>query len=119
MRFPDITYITYITYDDLPPDADPHTKVPAWVPTLAVEVISDSNTPAEMSRKLGDYFEAGVALVWYVNPPTRTVSVYRSLTDCVTLGENDELDGGTVLPGLRISIRDWFERALRVRRPDA
>ena len=116
VRFPDVAFISY---DDLPPDADPHTKVPAWVPTLAVEVISESNTIGEMSRKLRDYFEAGVALVWYVDPPTRSVRVYRSLTDCVTLGENDELDGGTVLPGLRISIRDWFERALRVRRPDA
>ena len=48
---------------------------------------------------------------------TRNASL--GLTDCVTLGENDELDGGTVLPGLRISIRDWFERALRVSRPDA
>ena len=111
-RLPDVAFISY---DQIPEDADPNTAVPDWIPSLAVEVISESNTKAEMPRKLKDYFEAGVKLVWYVDPPTRSVRVYRSPETFDTRGENDELDGDDVLPGFRVSIKDWFDRALRVR----
>ena len=42
--------------------------MPALAPDLAVEVLSESNTRAEMDRKLRDYFAAGVLLVWYFDP---------------------------------------------------
>ena len=112
VRFPDLAFIAY---DNIPDEADPHTAVPEWIPTLAVEVISKKNTKAEMARKLRDYFEAGVELVWYVDPPTRSVRVYRSPDTFVTLTDADSLDGENVLPGFHISIREWFDRALRVR----
>ncbi len=112
VRFPDLAFIAY---GNIPEEADPHTAVPSWVPTLAVEVISKKNTKAEMARKLRDYFEAGVELVWYVDPPTRSVRVYRSPADCVTLTDADMLDGENVLPGFQVSIREWFDRASRVR----
>jgi len=43
------------------------------------------------------------------------VQVYRSPKTFITKGEQDELDGKDVLPGFRVSIRDWFDRSLRVR----
>lgn len=64
-----------------------------------------------MARQLRDYFKAGVELVWYVDPSDRTVLVYHSLESVVTLTECDDLDGEHLLPGFRLSIRDWFERA--------
>lgn len=112
VRFPDVAFIAY---ENIPEDADPKTAVPDWIPSLAVEVVSESNTKAEMARKLKDYFDAGVKLVWYVDPPTRSVWVYHSPEDFVTKSEHEELDGEDVLPGFRVSIRDWFDRALRVR----
>ena len=112
VRFPDVSFIAY---ENIAEDADPLTAVPDWVPSLAVEVISESNTKAEMARKLKDYFDAGVKLVWYVDPPTRSVRVYHSPDNFITKTEHDELDGEDVLPGFLVSIRDWFERALRVR----
>ncbi len=112
VRFPDAAFIAY---ENIPEDADPNTAVPDWIPSLAVEVISESNTKAEMARKLKDYFDAGVKLVWYADLPTRTVRVYHSPENFVTKSEHDELDGEDVLPGFRVSIRDWFDRALRVR----
>ena len=112
VRFPDVAFISY---ENIPEDADWKTAVPDWIPSLAVEVISKNNTKAEMARKLRDYFDAGVKLVWYVDPPTRTVEVYRSPAAFVTKSEDEELDGEDVLPGFRVSIRDWFDRALRVR----
>ncbi len=75
---------------------------------LAVEVVSRSNTEAEMERKLDDYFHSGVRLVWIADPETRTVRVHTSRNQKTVLGENDTLDGGDVLPGLSISVREWF-----------
>ena len=112
VRFPDVAFIGY---DRIPQDADPATPVPDWIPTLAVEVLSPSNTKQEMARKLRDYFAAGVELVWYVDPSDRTVRVYHSPEAVVTLTEADELDGEHLLPGFRLSIRDWFDRATRIR----
>jgi len=84
--------------------------VPRWAPDLAVEVLSPSNTPAEMARKLRDYFGAGTLLVWIVDPERRTVTVHTSATDCHTLTEADTLDGGEVLPGFTLAVRRIFER---------
>ncbi len=112
VRFPDVAYIAY---DRIPEGADPSTPVPDWIPTIAVEVLSRSNTKAEMTRKLRDYFEAGVELVWYVDPSDRTVRVYHSPEAVTTLTEADDLDGEQILPGFRLSIRDWFDRASRIR----
>ena len=47
-------------------------------PDLAIEVLSESNTPAEMERKLKEYFAAGMQLVWYFDPRARTVTVYTA-----------------------------------------
>jgi Uma2 family endonuclease len=112
VRFPDVSFIGY---DRIPEGADPATPVPDWIPSLAVEVLSPGNTKAEMARKLRDYFEAGVELVWYVDPSDRTVRVYHSPEAVVTLTEADDLDGEQLLPGFRLSIRDWFHRASRIR----
>ena len=112
VRFPDVAFIAY---DRIPEGADPATPVPDWIPSLAVEVLSAGNTKAEMARKLRDYFEAGVELVWYVDPSDRTVRVYHSPESVVTLTDADDLDGEQILPGFRLSIRDWFDRASRIR----
>ncbi len=106
VRFPDVSFIAW---DNIPPDADPATPMPDWVPSLAVEVISTGNTRGEMKRKLTDYFTAGVELVWYVYPKERVVRAYTSETECRTLTEDNTLDGGSVLPGFQLSVRQLFE----------
>jgi Uma2 family endonuclease len=108
VRLPDVSFISW--------DRFPNRELPAepildMAPDLAVEILSESNTEAEMERKLHEYFAAGAQLAWYVDPEQRTVHVYTSPTDVLMLSEEDVLDGGTVLPGFRISIRDWFTRA--------
>lgn len=75
---------------------------------LAVEVISPSNTRREMERKLGDYFAAGVVIVWLVYPKTREVVVYSSPNSSATLRGEDVLDGGVVLPGFSVSVAQLF-----------
>lgn len=78
------------------------------VPDLGIEVLSKGNTKAEMERKLKEYFAAGVRCVWMLDLKRREVKVYSSPQDFVVLTEDDELDGGDILPGFRYPIRDWL-----------
>jgi Uma2 family endonuclease len=108
-----IPEVSFLAWERLPNRERPERPIPDLAPDLAVEVISEGNTEAEMERKLRDYFGAGVRLVWYVDPEPPRVRVYTSLTEMTTLTESDTLDGGDLLPGFAVSIRDWFERAWR------
>ena len=75
---------------------------------LAVEVLSPSNTKAEIARKLHEYFEGGTRLAWIVDHRAGTVRVHTSPTEFVTLTAADTLDGGAVLPGFALPLADLF-----------
>jgi Uma2 family endonuclease len=77
-------------------------------PDLAVEVISPGDTYTEVQDKVCDWLEAGTKMVILVMPRRRAVTVYRSLSDIVMLGETDTLEGGDVVPGWRIPVRELF-----------
>ena len=110
VRIPDVSVVSW---DRFPGRRVTREPVPAIAPDLAVEVLSESNTRTEMDRKLGDYFAAGARLVWYLDPEDRTVRVYTSVDKVTLLDQSGTLDGGDVLPGFALPIREWFERAER------
>ncbi len=64
-----------------------------------------------MTRKLRDYFTAGVRLVWLIDPRTRTAKSYSGLDQCESIGKSGALSGGDVLPGFELSLRDLFAEA--------
>jgi Uma2 family endonuclease len=81
-------------------------------PDLAVEVVSPSDLKDVKQRieyKLARYLAAGVPLVWMVYPERREVEVHRPGQPMTTVGIDGALDGGDVLPGLTIAVRDIFE----------
>jgi Uma2 family endonuclease len=110
VRAPDLSFISW---KRMPNQEIPRDPIAPLVPDLAVEVISKSNTKAEMDRKLREYFQAGCKLAWYVYPKGRTVHVFTSVRKSAILTEADKLDGGKVLPGFSLSIRKWFREADR------
>jgi Uma2 family endonuclease len=79
------------------------------IPDLAIEVISPSNIAEEVIKKIGEYFKANVRRVWVVYPVDRLVYIYESPKQAVILDINDELDGGDILPGFRLSLAELFE----------
>lgn len=105
MRIPDVSFVSH---ERLKNSGFPEAAAPRMAPELAVEVISRSNTREEMERKLGEYFEAGTKAVWYVYPKTRKIVAYTSPESFNELDENDTLDGGEVLPGFRLNLKDLF-----------
>jgi len=105
VRIPDVAFTGW---DQLPGRRSPSAPVPRLAPNLAVEVLSRSNTPGEMRAKRQDYFSAGVQLVWEIDPAARTVAVYSAPLSSTSLGAGDILDGGLVLPGFSVPVRELF-----------
>jgi Uma2 family endonuclease len=105
VRIPDVSFIAR---SRLPGGKLPREAMPRLAPNLAVEVLSKSNTVREMSRKLEDYFEAGVELVWFVDPRTRTVKVFTSPGKFTVLKGAQSLTGGAVLPGFKVKVGEIF-----------
>jgi Uma2 family endonuclease len=112
VRIPDVSFISWDRY---PGDEVPDEGISSFLPNLAVEVLSPSNTKGEMDRKLRDYFLAGVELVWVVDPKTQTAKAYTSPEDVRRIGKTGSLDGGAVLPGFRLTLKELFARTKRRR----
>ncbi len=61
-----------------------------------------------MDRKLREYFQAGVRLVWYIEPKSRTALAYTAVEEWTEIGPNDSLLGGEVLPGFELPLAQLF-----------
>jgi Uma2 family endonuclease len=105
VRGPDVAYASW---DRFPERKVPEQPIPTLAPDLAVEVLSESNTPKEMERKRGEYFSQGVSVVWEIDPSTRTATVYTPDGNETHLTESDRLDGGDVLPGFSLELSELF-----------
>ena len=110
VKLPDVAFVGWHRFPKQPLARRP---VPALVPDLVVEVLSETNTAAEMDRKLKQYFESGVTLVWYIDPRTRSARVFTSPSDVMEVDEAGVLTGARLLPGLRLCLQSLFERADR------
>ncbi len=78
-------------------------------PDLAVEVISPSEHAADIDLKTQKYLEYGTKLVWVIYPKTQRIVVYSSgMQSGSTVDINGTLDGGDVLPGFTLPVRDIF-----------
>ena len=114
VRMPDVSFTNW---DRVSGRTVPDEPVPDLAPNLAVEVLSEGNTRAEMERKLQEYFLSEVQLVWYIDPRKRTVRVFTSPDDVTELGEADTLDGGDVLPGFAVEVARLFDQLTPTAKP--
>lgn len=110
VRIPDVSFFLWNRFPDRELPSEP---VPSLAPDLAVEVLSENNTPQEMERKRREYFLAGVRAVWEIDARTRTARVYSSPEQFATVGETDVLEAGDFLPGFRLELAEIFRRAGR------
>jgi Uma2 family endonuclease len=105
VRVPDVAFVSW---DRLPGRSIPREPIPDLAPDLAIEVLSPSNTPGEMKRKLDEYFSARVRLVWIVDPERRTAAVHTDVSNPTLLDASGTLTGGDVLPGFQCALADLF-----------
>jgi len=103
---PDVAFIFYERQRELPETG--FNPVP---PDLAAEFISPSDIKDPKRRifkKLETYQALRVPLVWYFYPERQEVEIYRPDQPTQTLGIDDVLDGGDVLPGFSLPIKQIF-----------
>lgn len=77
-------------------------------PDLAVEVVSPTDHYTDVEDKAEEYLEAGVAVVWVINPTNRTVRIFRRDARPEQLGRNDDLTADEIMPGFRCRVADLF-----------
>ncbi len=83
-------------------------------PTFAVEVRSEGDygdsVEAEMAAKRADYFEAGTAVVWDVDPKSRVVKIYRDAApdQPTVFGRGQTADAEPAIPGWRLAVDQIF-----------
>ncbi len=110
IKIPDVSFVSWARF---PKERLGRRPIPELIPDLVVEVLSDPNTKKEMAMKLDRYFKAGVKLVWYIDPESRSATAFTSPNEFVHVEESGELDGGDVLPGFGLTLTWLFERADR------
>ncbi len=79
------------------------------VPDLVVEIISPNDSPQYVADRVAMWLSHGVRLAWAVYPVSRTVAAHLSAGLTLIYTENDELDGGDVLPEFRCRVRDILD----------
>ena len=78
------------------------------MPDLAVEIASPGNSASDLREKAGLYLRNGTRLVWLVFPDDERVEVHSHIGESQSLGANDTLSGGDVLPGFGLELRQLF-----------
>jgi Uma2 family endonuclease len=109
-REPDLIVGIDLAY--ISPDLTARTSVDAPLidgpPLLAVEILSPSDTQEDILVKIHEYLDAGVLLVWSVEPVFRTVTVFSPDAAPVLFNDRQELTAEPHLPGLRIPVAEIF-----------
>jgi Uma2 family endonuclease len=111
-NFPDtvrIPEVGFISRERLPKFTGKFIALP---PDLAIEIVSPSETPDDISEKKNDYLKYGVRLVWIVYPKSKHIDIFYVAGDGVkhTSAEiNGVLSGEDVLPGFTLAVKDIFE----------
>lgn len=92
---------------------------PRFAPDVAIEVVSPSNTPAELARKTEEYFANGAQAVWIADPVPRTVAIRRPAAPEQVFGVGDVLTGEPEIPGFTCDVAEIFAILDRMPKPGA
>jgi Uma2 family endonuclease len=108
VRAPDFAFIRA---GQVPPEGLPPGYVPI-PPDLVLEVVSPDDTAAEIRQKVQEWLEFGCRAVWVLFAGPR-LDAYSADGSVRAYGPGDELDGGDVLPGFRMPLRDLIRPSRR------
>lgn len=100
---PDVGYISKARMPQRPP------RIVHDAPDLAVDVKSPNDTKRELRRKVEDYLRLGTKMVWLVFPDERRIEVYVMDADVAEYDIDGVLDGGDILPGFKLPVRNIFQ----------
>lgn len=111
VRLPDLSVSLRSRFPDGKVQRVPYAN---FAPDLAIEILSQSNTVAEIALKREELFASGTQVMWVIDPGQRVVDVFTAPTVAQRLQVVDELNGGAILPGFTLSIQQLFSEAEEV-----
>lgn len=97
--------VAFISSSRLPDGRLPR-KTLTIPPDLVVEVVSPRDIAVQLERKIAEYLEAGVRLVWVIYPEEGRAQVRRIDGTASIVGLDGSLDGEDVLPGFAVKLAD-------------
>jgi len=80
----------------------------ATLPDLVVEILSPDDLYCDVQDRVMTWLSARCPMVITVNPRLCSATVYRSHVDIRLLAENDAIEGGDVVPGWTLPLRELF-----------
>ena len=104
VRVPDAAFVRA----ERAPQGEARKSFPRLAPDLVVKVLSPSDRTSEVVAKLEMYQEAGVPLIWLVDPDEGTVTIIAAGQPTRVVKQGDTLDGGDVLPGFAVPVAEIF-----------
>lgn len=99
VRAPDVAFVAAPRVSEIPARG-----FAELAPDLVVEVVSPSDRASDVSSKAAMWLDAGVRLVWVVDPQARLAAVHHPGGLVTVLREDGHLDGEDVLPGFRLPL---------------
>jgi Uma2 family endonuclease len=109
-RDPDLTVgidVVYVSAELAARETD-ETRLIDGVPVLVVEILAPNDVEEQVNEKIDGYLQAGVLLVWVIDPHDRTVLIYRPGTEPELVNVRQELSGEPHLPGFRVPVAQFF-----------
>ena len=101
-RMPDVSFVSNARLDQ----PDLAGMLYNGAPDLAVEILSESNTPAQIAQKIEEYLNAGGRAVWVIDIDAHTLTVHTPNAPPLTLTDADTIDGDDYLPGFSCPVAD-------------
>lgn len=103
MRAPDVAWIRKVRLKAVPKEQ--RLKFLPLCPDFALELRSPTDSLPALKRKMTEYIRNGAQLGWLLDPPTRTVHIYRPNKDVEILDDPGLVSGDPVLKGFRLEVR--------------
>jgi Uma2 family endonuclease len=104
VRAPDLAFVDRTRVAQIP-----RRGYAALAPDLVAEILSPEDRPGAVLAKAGEWLEAGVRLVWVIDPDRQVASVYRDDRSMMTVSSDADLDGEAVLPGFSFRLSELFD----------
>jgi hypothetical protein len=112
VRSPAVAFCAKETFrGDIPPGE----AAPGTIPQFVAEV-TDGSAPAEITRRVEDYFAAGVKLMWVIDLNRANAVVYTSAKKSKPVASRGTLEGGRLLGSFTIRVPDLFNPSKAGRR---
>lgn len=103
VRSPDAAWVSTVAWEAL--TGTQRSKFPPLCPEFVVELLSASDSLADLMHKAQEFLDNGCRLVWLIMPKTETARLYRADGSVSVVKSFDEtLSGEDVLPGFALPL---------------